>query len=105
MFAKRFGLALACVLLSFSIAAAEGSVAKKGTFRAADGMSIVYEVRGQGDTTLVFLHGWCGDRQWWKHQVDVFDTDYTVVTLDQAGHGESGKDRKEWTVQSLAEDV
>src|SRR5437660_6613032 len=75
------------------------------TFRADDGLEIVGEVRGQGDTALVFLHGWCGDREYWKHQVDVFAPDYRVVTLDQAGHGESGKDRKVWSAGSLAGDV
>jgi pimeloyl-ACP methyl ester carboxylesterase len=77
----------------------------KKTVRAADGLSIVCEVRGKGDTALVFLHGWCGDREYWKHQVDQFAADYRVVALDQAGHGESGKDRKAWTVSGLAGDV
>src|SRR5262249_23621027 len=77
----------------------------KKTIRAADGLNIVCEVRGKGDTALVFLHGWCGDREYWKHQVDVFAADYRIVTLDQAGHGESGKDRKAWTVSGLAGDV
>jgi pimeloyl-ACP methyl ester carboxylesterase len=75
------------------------------TVRAADGVNIVCEVRGRGDTALVFLHGWCGDREYWKHQADAFAADYRVVTLDQAGHGESGKDRKAWNVDSLAADV
>ena len=66
----------------------------KKTFRGDDGLEIVGEVRGQGDTALVFLHGWCGDRAYWKHQVEVFAADYRVVALDQAGHGESGKGRK-----------
>jgi hypothetical protein len=34
----------------------------KKTFRADGGLEIVGEVRGRGDTALVFLHGWCGDR-------------------------------------------
>jgi len=63
------------------------------------------QVRGQGDTALVFLHGWCGDREYWKHQVEVFAADYRVVALDQAGHGESGKGRKAWTADGLAGDV
>jgi pimeloyl-ACP methyl ester carboxylesterase len=75
------------------------------TFRADDGLEIVGEVRGQGDTALIFLHGWCGDREYWKHQVEVFAADYRVVALDQAGHGESGKGRKAWTADSLAGDV
>ena len=82
----------------------DGKLVKK-TFRADDGLEIVGEVRGQGDTALVFLHGWCGDRGYWKHQVKVFAADYRVVALDQAGHGESGKWRKAWTADGLADDV
>jgi pimeloyl-ACP methyl ester carboxylesterase len=77
----------------------------KKVIRADDGLNLVCEIRGQGDTALVFLHGWCGDREYWKHQADAFAADYRVVTLDQAGHGESGKDRKVWTANSLAGDV
>src|SRR5258708_39226781 len=83
---------------------AESPFAKK-TFRAGDGLGLVGEVRGQGDTALVFLHGWCGDSEYWKHQVRPFAADYRVVTLDQAGHGESGKDRKVWSAAGLAGDV
>ncbi|HWC19104.1 MAG TPA: alpha/beta hydrolase, partial [Terriglobales bacterium] len=77
----------------------------KKSVRAEDGLNLVCEVRGQGDTALVFLHGWGGDRQYWKHQVGVFAADYRVVALDQAGHGESGKGRKAWTADGLAGDV
>jgi pimeloyl-ACP methyl ester carboxylesterase len=77
----------------------------KKTFRAADGLTIVGEVRGHGDTAIVFLHGWCGDREYWKHQVEPFAADYRVVAIDQAGHGESGKDRKAWSIDGLAGDV
>jgi pimeloyl-ACP methyl ester carboxylesterase len=77
----------------------------KKTFRADDGLKIAGEVHGRGDTTLIFLHGWCGDREYWKHQVQKFAADYCVVALDQAGHGESGKARKAWTADSLAADV
>jgi pimeloyl-ACP methyl ester carboxylesterase len=79
--------------------------ATKKTVRADDGLNIVCEVRGKGDTALLFLHGWCGERAYWKNQVNVFAPDYVIVTLDQAGHGESGKDRKQWTAGGLAGDV
>jgi pimeloyl-ACP methyl ester carboxylesterase len=79
--------------------------AVKKIVRAADGLNLVCEVRGKGNTALVFLHGWCGDRAYWKHQVDAFAPDYRTVALDQAGHGESGKDRKVWSVSGLAGDV
>jgi pimeloyl-ACP methyl ester carboxylesterase len=77
----------------------------KKTFRASDGANIIGEVRGKGDTALVFLHGWGGDREFWKNQVDVFAGDYRIVTIDQAGHGESHTDRKDSSISALAGDV
>jgi pimeloyl-ACP methyl ester carboxylesterase len=77
----------------------------KATVKAGDGLNIVYDARGKGDTALVFIHGWCGDREAWKNQVDFFAPNYRVVTLDLGGHGESGKDRKEWSIAGLAGDV
>src|SRR5436853_7219288 len=98
--------AISCLFLASAVLGGEPDAGPvKKTVRADDGLSLVCEVRGQGDTALVFLHGWCGDRAYWKHQADAFAGDYRVVTLDQAGHGESGKDRKAWTVGGLAGDV
>ncbi len=96
---------IACLLLVPLAIAGEGAKPKKGTVRAEDGVTIVYEERGKGDTTLILLHGWCGDREFWKHQADAFANDYRIVALDQAGHGESGKNRQTWTVNGLAGDV
>lgn len=97
---------ISCLFLAAAVIAAEPDARPvKKTIRADDGLNLVCEVRGKGDTALLFLHGWCGDRDYWKHQADAFAADYRVVTLDQAGHGESGKDRKQWTANSLAADV
>jgi pimeloyl-ACP methyl ester carboxylesterase len=92
----------ACTLLT---SAATGDEPVKKTVKASDGLTLACDVRGNGDTALVFLHGWGGDREYWKHQADAFAADYTVVTVDQAGHGASGTDRKAWTIESLAGDV
>jgi pimeloyl-ACP methyl ester carboxylesterase len=92
--------------LGLPLIAAQGDAKPiKKTIRAEDGLSIIGEVRGKGDTALIFLHGWCGDREYWKHQVDVFAPNYRIVAVDQAGHGESGKDRKVWSVSAMAADV
>jgi pimeloyl-ACP methyl ester carboxylesterase len=93
------------LLTSPSIGAEPDTKVEKKTIRTDDGVNLVCEVRGQGDTALVFLHGWCGDRAYWKNQADAFANEYRIVTLDQAGHGESGKDRKTWTTDGLAADV
>jgi pimeloyl-ACP methyl ester carboxylesterase len=96
---------VACLCAAAVIGGEADTKPVKQTFRAADGLAIVGEVRGHGDTALIFLHGWCGDRDYWKNQVDALAGDYRVVAIDQAGHGESGKDRKSWTLDGLASDV
>jgi pimeloyl-ACP methyl ester carboxylesterase len=72
---------------------------------SSDGVRIVYDVRGSGDTALIFVHCWACNRFFWRDQVDAFSARYRVITLDLAGHGESGKDRKQWSVLGLAQDV
>jgi pimeloyl-ACP methyl ester carboxylesterase len=72
---------------------------------SADGVSIAYEVRGEGEPALVFVHGWCCDRSYWNEQLPHFAQKHKVVAIDLAGHGESGLDRKEWTMGAFGEDV
>jgi pimeloyl-ACP methyl ester carboxylesterase len=70
-----------------------------------DGVSIAYEVRGEGEPTLVFVHGWCCDRSYWKEQLPHFVEKYKVVAIDLAGHGESGLERDDFTMAAFGEDV
>lgn len=60
---------------------------------------------GSGEPALVFVHGWGCDRTYWREQIPHFAKRYTVVALDLAGHGESGQDRDEWTMEAFGEDV
>ena len=55
-----------------------------------DGVVIYYDVRGSGERTLVFVHCWSCDRSYWQRQVEEFTDVYRVVTIDLAGHGQSG---------------
>ena len=72
---------------------------------SADGVSIAYEVRGEGEPALVFVHGWSNKRSIWDTQVVHFSQKYRVVAIDLAGFGESGNDRKMWTMESFGDDV
>jgi pimeloyl-ACP methyl ester carboxylesterase len=75
------------------------------TVTASDGVSVAYEMHGNGSTALVFVHGWSCDRSYWKHQIQIFAQRYKVVTVDLGGHGESGTGRKDWTIASFGRDV
>jgi pimeloyl-ACP methyl ester carboxylesterase len=70
-----------------------------------DGVMIHYDVHGQGDRALVFVHCWSCDRTYWQNQVDEFAKDYRVVTVDLGGHGQSGMSRKVWTMATFGADV
>ncbi len=72
---------------------------------SADGVMIYYDVHGTGDHALVFIHCWCCDRTYWERQVEDFSQDYKVVTLDLAGHGQSGHNRTDWTMAAFGADV
>ncbi|MBL8824342.1 MAG: alpha/beta hydrolase [Planctomycetia bacterium] len=105
MYAKYTLWLLLAGLMSHATAISADDAPVKKSVQAADGVNIYCEVTGKGETTLLFLHGWCGDHEYWKHQVKEFAPQYQIVTIDQAGHGESGKNRTDWTIDSLAGDV
>jgi pimeloyl-ACP methyl ester carboxylesterase len=72
---------------------------------SADGVRISYEVRGTAEPTLILIHGWTNSRGiWGVHPRTLSDT-HRVVALDLAGHGVSGDDRTEWTIDAFGDDV
>jgi pimeloyl-ACP methyl ester carboxylesterase len=75
------------------------------TADSADGVPIAYTTAGDGETTLLLLHGGLADSRFWRHQVAAFAEDYQVVTVDVAGHGRSGRERQQWTLAAFGEDV
>lgn len=79
--------------------------AADATVASADGVPIRYHAEGRGEPALVFIHGWSGDRTHWAEQVTRFSADREVIALDLAGHGDSGRDRYSWTIESLGADV
>lgn len=72
---------------------------------SADNIAISYHVEGDGKPALIFVHGWCCDKGYWKNQVAHFSKDYKVVTIDLAGHGKSGLGRKIWSMEAFGKDV
>lgn len=72
---------------------------------SSDSERIAYSVRGEGETALVFIHGWSCDSRYWTQQLDAFAKSYRVIAVDLAGHGDSSADRKDYTMRGFAEDV
>jgi len=79
---------------------------KQGNFVISTGdVPIYYDVKGEGDPTLVFVHGWSRNRNDWDGQIDYFVQKHKVVRLDLAGHGESGCNRNDWSISAFSQDV
>lgn len=77
---------------------------KKGYFDTADSAHIYYEVRGNG-RPLVLIHGVMCSHLFWQRNVDELAKDFTVVTLDLRGHGNSSKGLHGMTIKQYACDV
>lgn len=70
-----------------------------------NGVKIAYTDSGKGDTTLLFVHGWCINKSYWTNQIPYFDHKYRVVTMDLPGFGQSGKNRNVWNTAAFGKDV
>jgi len=68
-------------------------------------VSLSYTMAGNGDTSIVFVHGWGISKEYWKEQIEELSSDYKVVALDLGGHGQSGHNRENWTIEEFAKDV
>ena len=70
-----------------------------------DNVHIEYRVYGGGDPAVLLVHGWATDANYWSGQIDALAARYTVVAVNLAGHGASGSNRSDWSIQNYAEDV
>ena len=101
---KYFFSLLICILLTVCTSHKNDQASKKPEI-FNNGTMINYNISGSGDTTLLFVHGWCINQTYWDHQVSRFESKYQVVTLDLPGHGASGSERSQWTIENFGEDV
>lgn len=72
---------------------------------SSDGQKIYYQESGSGNPTIIFIHGWLGNSEWWKDQLEYFNDQYHMVTVDLAGHGKSDASRQDWTSTRYADDI
>lgn len=72
---------------------------------SSDGQKIHYRESGKGNISIIFVHGWLGNVDWWISQVDYLKNQFNVVQIDLAGHGKSDKSRQDWTSEQYANDI
>ncbi len=104
--ALQLGLVLAiCGLVQAGMGSPRSASPLADTAISKDGLAIAYDVKGEGQPALVFVHDWACNRGFWRAQMDYFSGTHQVIALDLAGCGESGKGRDAYTIESFADDV
>lgn len=98
-------LAIPAALLLLASTAVQAQTEWPRVVPSQDGTPISYEIRGAGEPTLVFVHGWSCDARYWRAQLPHFSRDHRVVVLDLAGHGHSGAARPQYSMRLFGQDV
>ncbi|MCK5442667.1 MAG: alpha/beta hydrolase [Maribacter sp.] len=70
-----------------------------------DGFNISFDNKGEGQTTIILIHGWANNRTIWDAQTTHFSEKYHVIAADLPGFGKSGNNRKMWTMESYGKDI
>lgn len=64
-----------------------------------------YVVAGKGSATIVFIHGWSCNAEFWREQVPAFAGHARVICIDLPGHGQSDKPQADYTLDYFARAV
>ena len=72
---------------------------------STDNVNIHYTEIGKGNTSIVFVHGWLGNINWWNSQETFLKEKYKIIKIDLGGHGKSDRTRQNWTGKQYADDI
>src|SRR5579862_8590684 len=79
-----------------------------GKVRTDDGVSIAYQMAGEGPLTVVALHGWggAGSGHSWREIIGRLDlVGLRVIAIDLRGHGESDQPETGFTLERFSRDI
>jgi pimeloyl-ACP methyl ester carboxylesterase len=64
-----------------------------------------YLTLGEGSVTLVFIHGWACNLNFWREQAEAFADKARLIFIDLPGHGQSDKPNTVYTMDFLSRAV
>ena len=104
---KIMKLQLLLTLLCISLLTGCGGKTPPPQSHTADynGHKVHYQIDGSGSKTIVFIHGWSCDTEFWKYQTPAFRDDYRVILIDLPGHGKSHAPDIDYTLDAFADAV
>lgn len=69
------------------------------------GVSLSFEMYGEGEHTFLFIHGLGIDRSFFASEVHYFAQKGRVLSVDLRGHGQSGKPEGDYSIETYADDI
>ncbi|MBN2136082.1 MAG: alpha/beta hydrolase [Acidobacteria bacterium] len=99
---KRFASFVLLVLFSLSLTSLTLGIEKSADFKTG---KVIYNVEGDGAKTLVFIHGWTCNKDFWAKQVEYFKSGFKVISLDLPGHGKSDKPEISYDMNLYADSI
>jgi pimeloyl-ACP methyl ester carboxylesterase len=67
-----------------------------------EGRQVHYVDAGEGETTLLLVHGWASDQRVWRAQLLPLAERYRVLAVDLPGHGSSEEPAGEYSMDLFA---
>ncbi|MFD9626724.1 alpha/beta fold hydrolase [Peribacillus muralis] len=64
-----------------------------------------YIETGNGNKTLLFIHGFCGSHEYWNDIVSKLKDDFRIIAVDLRGHGESQPIGASFSIEDMANDI
>jgi pimeloyl-ACP methyl ester carboxylesterase len=100
-------LVLIAALLLVCLCDSDGCAADEPASRSTtlDNIRIHYQSHGQGDTAVVFVHGWTCDHTFWRGQMEGLKGKCRMLLIDLPGHGQSDKPKVAYTMDLFAQAV
>jgi sigma-B regulation protein RsbQ len=102
---RKMGLIALALGFVIGCAGPRGEAQKQSHFATFGTNKVHYVTAGRGDKTLVFVHGWAGNQNFWREQVPAVADKAKLVLIDLPGHGKSDKPRTAYTMDFFGESV
>lgn len=75
------------------------------SYLTINGSKLFYRCAGAGNPPLVFVHGFACGHDDWRYQVEHFCQSNLTVACNLRGHGRSGNDPDDYTIETLSDDL
>src|SRR6516162_5500301 len=99
---RSFTIAVPVLALAVIAARADGpaGVLDKAESRSAKSgeAKVHYKSLGEGDTAVVFVHGWCCDHTVWRERAAALSGKARLIFVDLPGYGKSEKPKIDYTM-------